>query len=145
MAAQEKEERRSMSQLEFATDLTTWFVEGTFIAALVFSVIYGFAFDWRHTVTGRCTLTLDLSIAGALLHSVLIIWGIQTVHLTHTGVENLSGFWNETLTWISVISLGGAGAAITILTWQCTRYLNAQSENRFLNKFLRLGSPQTKR
>lgn len=108
-----------MTQLEFATDLTEWFAEFTFIAALVFAVIYAKMYQWRETLTGHATLTLTLCIAGALLHTVLIIWGLDTVHLTRTGISTLHGFWNETLTWLSIICFGGAGTAITILAAQC--------------------------
>lgn len=126
-----------MTLLQIQTDLTEWFIEGTFIAALIFALVYIPFFDWRETVTGRATTILDLSIAGTLLHSVLIIWGVDTVSVRHP--EAPSGFWSQLVDWLSIVSLGAAGLAICMLAWQAGRYVLAQSTNKIICRVFYLG------
>jgi hypothetical protein len=112
------------------TDLTKYFAQATFIASLLFALVYQLLkFRWWETVTGRATITLDLSIAGALLHTVLVIWGLPTVTLTKRAVS-FGPWYDEILTWVSVISLGTAGLAIFLLCWQAFRYSYAETGTR---------------
>lgn len=129
-----------MTQLQFEVDLTEWFIQGTFIASLVFATVYIPFFKWRETITGRATTTLVLSIAGALLHSVLVLWGVTTI-TKGASPDQTTGFWNQFLTWVAIISLGFACISIATLAFVAVRYLIAESEttNRFLCKVFHLG------
>jgi hypothetical protein len=129
-------EEKDVEQLE--VNLTEWFLEGTFLAALLFAVVYIPFFDWRATVTGRATTTLILSIAGALLHSVLLIWGVIGISVSKYATQKPGGVTDQVFTWISVVSLGGAGLSILILGWQSLRYMHAETNNKFLRWILNI-------
>lgn len=134
-----------MSQLRWVVDLSDWGVEATFITALALAVVYMTFFTWRETMTGRSITVLSLSIAGALLHSVLVIWGVISVRFTAHDGAALNGFWDEFFTWLSVICLMGAALALATLTFTALRYLpaEAQTKNNLLCKVLRLGGSNT--
>lgn len=118
-----------MTQIQI--DLFKWFMEGTFCAAIVFLAVYMRLFDWRETVTGRALVALAGSIAGALLHSVITIWGGPTFTEAQT-------WWQNALTWLSIASLLGAGMSLVILTWQALRRHVLESEKTWVTRVLRL-------
>lgn len=125
--------RKKIDMLE--VDLARWFTEGTFIISVIFALIYIPFFEWRETKTGRAFTTLILSIAGALLRPVLIIWGIISVRSN----SNPAGFWNDLFTWLSIISLGAAGIAIAVLAFKTLQILFAESKNKWICKLFFIG------
>ena len=131
-----------MSQVQWEIDLTEWFVQGTFIASVVFAMVYIPFYDWRETLTGKAVTVLILAIAGALFRSVLVLWGVITVTVRPDTVRQGSatiGFWNEFFTWLSIVSLGAAGVSITLLLWESLRGIFSESENKIICKAFRLG------
>lgn len=120
-----------MTQLQLEIDLTEWFIEATFIASLIFAAVYIPYYDWRDTLTGKAVTVLVLSIAGALFHSVLIVW-----HVTRDGA---GGFWGEFLIWLSIVSLGGAGLGIILLFYDLLRGIHSESDKKWICKLLMLG------
>jgi hypothetical protein len=129
-----------MTELQWEVNLTQWFIEGTFSAAILFAMIYIPFYKWRETITGRATAILDLAIAGSLLHSSLLSWGVTSLSVKADGVANLPpGFWNNTLTWVSIISVGAAGVSIVTLTFAALQHLEPETTNRFFVKVLHLG------
>jgi hypothetical protein len=129
-------EEKDVEQLE--VNLTEWFLQGTFLAALLFAVVYIPFFDWRATVTGRATTTLILSIAGALMHSTPVVWGVVGITVSKHAVQEPGGVVNQVFTWVSIVSLGGAGLSILILGWQSLRYMNAETNNKLLRWILNI-------
>jgi hypothetical protein len=127
-------EEKSMTEFQWETDLTEWFIEGFFIGALLFTVIYVPFFKWRATSTGRAIATLVLAIVGALLHSVLNIWGV-----TQIGKPGGQGQMNEALAWFAIFSLGAGALAVITLSFTAARFLFAESDNKFVCKALHLG------
>lgn len=123
------ERRSTLSSLRLETDLTSWFIQATFIAAIVFAAIYIPFYDWRGTLTGKAVTTLILCIAGALLHSVLVLWG----------VHRESGFWADFITWLAILSLGGAAVSIIVLTFEMLRGIFSETDKPWLCKVLLLG------
>lgn len=130
-----------MTQLQLEQDLIRWFIQGAFIAALVFGAVYVPFFEWHDTVTGRAIVTLVLSLAGALFHSVLIIWGVPSFQFKD-GEVSLGPWWANALNWLSIISLGAIVIAIAMLAWQTLRYLNMHSVNKWACRLLWLGRPE---
>lgn len=131
-----------MSQVQWEIGLTEWFIVGTFIASIVFASLYIPFYEWRETVTGRAVTILILAIAGALLRSVLVLWGVVTVTVKPGGKTlqtETMGFWNEFFTWFSVISLGFAGLSIILLIYALFRNLFLNSDNTIICWILHLG------
>lgn len=129
-----------MTQLQVQTDLITWFIQAVFIGAAVFTVIYAALFRWWETATGRSTLAVFAGVAGTLLHEVLIIWGVQTVHLTRHGMQT-GGVSDEFLTWLSVVGLGFVGVGVAMFAYQAAQYCLSERNvaNRWVARVFRLG------
>jgi len=123
-----------MPQLQL--DLSEWFVEIAFISAIIFAVIYIPFYKWRETLTGKAVTVLILAIAGALFRPVLLIW-----HVIHypKGNQSPGGFWNDCFTWLSIVSLAAAGAAIIALIFEMLRGIFSESENKWICRLLMLG------
>lgn len=129
-----------MTQLQVQTDLITWFIEAVFIGAVLFTVMYALLFRWWETVTGRSTLAVFAGVAGTLLHEVLIIWGVQTVHLTRHGMQ-VGGTLDDFLTWLSVVSLGFVGVGVAAFAYQAAQFCLSERNvaNRWVSRLFRLG------
>lgn len=128
-------------QLQFLTSLAGDETQGTFLAALLFAILYHFLrFRWWESVTGRAWMTLDLAVAGSLLHSVLIAWDVPTIQIRADGVHgNYLGAWYDAvLTWFSILCQGAAGLAILVLTWQTLQYAVAEAQAEPERKHSRL-------
>jgi len=123
---------KKVNELQLEIDLTRWFLEGAFISAVLFAVVYIPFFKWRETVTGRATTVLVLAIAGALLHSVLVAWGLISVSVAKNAKPIQGGIEDQFFTWLSIVSVGAAGLAILMLTWQAAHYMLADTGNKFL-------------
>jgi hypothetical protein len=122
------------------SNLTKYFIVGTFCASVLFAILYGPLFNWQGTVTGRATFILDLSIAGALLHFVLLIWGVRTTGIkpgSADGISNLGPWYDAALTWFSVISIAIAGISIIILIWQLLRVLAFDPQTKLAKRLLK--------
>lgn len=123
-----------MTQVQLEVDLTEWFIQGTFLAAVLFALVYIPFFKWRETVTGRATTVLVLAIAGALLHSTLIVWGVVGVSVAKNSKPVPGNFINQFFTWLSIVSIGAAGLSIVILTWQAGRFMLIDTDSKFLKR-----------
>jgi hypothetical protein len=131
MTPREKDKPEGTRVTQFQIDLFQWFAEGTFCAALLFLAVYMRLFDWRRTVTGRALVTVAGSIAGTLLHFVIIFWG-------GPGFGHDTQWWQDALAWLSVVSLLGAGTGLVILTWQALLRHALESEKPWVTRLLRL-------
>lgn len=111
-----------MSQVQWQVNLTQWSVQVMWIAAVILSVIYIPNFNWNQSLPGKGFCILILAIVGALLRSVLLIWGV--IHITVlAGGKEQYGLWDEIFTWISIVSLAAAGLAIVLLLFHTAREL----------------------
>lgn len=130
-----------MTQVSLVSDLAKWFTVFTFSTSIVLAIFYGSMFRWWETVTGRTFFALFPSMAGALLHQALIIFGVPTVHL-RGATPGLGPWYDAGLTWLSVIGLGGSGACLSILVWEALRTLRAEAGDttRLANVLLKLGN-----
>jgi hypothetical protein len=113
-----------MTQAQLQTNLISYFDQGTFIAALFFAVVYQLLkFRWWESVTGRAWMALALSVAGTLLHPVLIAWGVPPVP------QGRAPWYDVALTWFAVLSVGVVGVAILVLAWQAVRLTVAEEQH----------------
>lgn len=128
-----------MSSLQVEVDLTSWFIQATFIAAIIFAAVYIPFYDWRETLTGKAVTILVLSIAGALLHSCLVIWHATSLSVKAGTSTDVTGFWNNFLTWLAIISLGGAALSITVLVFETLRGIFSETDKPWLCRLLMLG------
>lgn len=117
-----------MSQLQWQADLSEWFVEGAWLAAVLLAALYIPNFNWKETLPGKGFFILILAICGALFKNVLMIWGV--IHVTEVHEEIQYGLLDEIFTWISIVSLGAAGVAIVLLLTHTVRTLKADSQKK---------------
>lgn len=135
----QKEE--GMTQVHLQYDLSEWVIQAMFVISVLHAVIYGFAFSWWETVTGRMLLLWPVGVFFALFRTVLLLWGVPSLAVTKHGVQ-VETIFGSALTWVGLAGLAGVGVASLVLTWQAFRVLQCRPEMQpsiLAEKILKLG------
>jgi hypothetical protein len=136
----QKEE--GMTQVHLQYDLSEWVIQAMFIISVLHAIIYGFAFSWWETVTGRMILLWPVGVTFALLRSVLVLWGMPALVISSHGVQAETSL-GSALSWVSLVGLAGVSLASLILTWQAFRVLQCRPEmqpTQLAERLLKLGN-----
>ena len=134
-------------QYHLVSDLTGIAIQFTFFAGIIFPTIYGavLRYRWWETVPGRAVFAFGPCVSGALLRSVLILWGVRVVSVSPGGTQKQNAIeW--VLSWLALICVFGAGIVLAVLTWEAIRITMAQREpppSSWVNRMLLLRDKRT--
>src|ERR1700743_815264 len=130
-----------MTQTQLLQDLSQWLIESLFYLSIVFAFVYGFAYKWWESPTGKAMMTFHIGVVFVLLRSMLTLWGVPIAHITSGHAEQPTtlglGF-----SWFTVIGLAATNTAVITLTWQSVseiRYGPDLHYKKRIHKLMRLG------